>query len=70
MYLKSAHIRHYKSLDNALIEFSNPITVLVGPNAVGKSNVVDCLRFVRDAVSTDLEHAVSTRGGIGRVRQY
>ena len=32
--------------------------------------VVDCLRFVRDAVATDLEHAVSTRGGIGRVRQY
>ena len=70
MFLKSALIRHYKSLDNALIEFSNPITVLVGPNAVGKSNVIDCLRFVRDAVTTDLEHAVSTRGGIGRVRQY
>ena len=70
MYLKSAHIRHYKSLDNALIEFSNPITVLVGPNAVGKSNIVDCLRFVRDAVAADLEHAVSSRGGIGRVRQY
>jgi predicted ATPase len=70
VYLKSAHIRHYKSLDNAFVEFSNPITVLVGPNAVGKSNFVDCLRFVRDAVATDLEHAVSTRGGIGRVRQY
>ena len=70
MYLKSAHIRHYKSLDNVSIEFSNPITVLVGPNAVGKSNVVDCLRFVRDAVVADLEHAVSSRGGIGRVRQY
>ena len=70
MYLKSAHIRHYKSLDNVSIEFSNPITVLVGPNAVGKSNIVDCLRFVRDAVVADLEHAVSSRGGIGRVRQY
>ena len=70
MYLKSAQIRHYKSLDNVHIEFSNPITVLVGPNAVGKSNVVDCLRFVRDAVAIDLEHAVSKRGGIARVRQY
>ncbi len=70
MFLKSAHIRHYKSLDNVQIEFSNPITVLVGPNAVGKSNIVDCLRFVRDAVAVDLEHAVSKRGGISRVRQY
>lgn len=70
MFLKSATIRHYKSLDNVQIEFSSPITVLVGPNAVGKSNIVDCLRFVRDAIAFDLEHAVSSRGGIGRVRQY
>lgn len=70
MFLKSAHIRHYKSLDDVQVEFSNPITVLVGPNAVGKSNIVDCLRFVRDAVAIDLEHAVSKRGGISRVRQY
>ena len=69
MFLRSAHIRHYKSLDDVSIEFANPITVIVGPNAVGKSNLVDCLRFVRDAVRTDLEHAVSKRGGIGRVRQ-
>lgn len=70
MYLQSAHIRHYKSLDDVRVDFAEPITVIVGPNAVGKSNVVDCLRFVRDAVVTDLEHAVGKRGGIGRVRQY
>lgn len=70
MFLKSAHIRHYKSLDDVQVEFSDPITVVVGPNAAGKSNFVDCLRFVRDATATDLEHAVGTRGGIGRVRQF
>lgn len=69
MFLKSAHIKHFKSLDDVAIMFSDPITVLVGPNAVGKSNIVDCLRFVRDATAVDLEHAVSSRGGIGRVRQ-
>ncbi len=70
MFLTSASFKHFKSLDNVDVEFSTPITVLVGPNAVGKSNVVDGLRFVRDAVAVDLEHAVSKRGGIGRVRQY
>lgn len=70
MRLKSIRIRHYKSIDDVSLELSYPITVLVGPNAVGKSNLVDCLRFVRDAVSADLEHAVSSRGGIERVRQY
>ncbi len=70
MFLRSAHIRHYKSLDDVDLRFAAPITVLVGPNAVGKSNVVDALRFLRDAVAVDLEHAISSRGGIGRVRQY
>jgi predicted ATPase len=70
MKLRSAHIRHYKSLDDVEVKFSDGITVLVGPNAVGKSNVVDALRFVRDAMASNLEHAISTRGGITRVRQF
>ena len=70
MKLASVRIRHYKSLDDVRIDFSDRVTVLVGPNAVGKSNVVDSLRFVRDAVASELEHAVSARGGIARVRQY
>lgn len=70
MKLSSVRIRHYKSLDDVNIDFSDRVTVLVGPNAAGKSNIVDALRFVRDAVSFDLEHAISSRGGISRVRQY
>ena len=70
MKLASVRIRHYKSLDDVRIDFSDRVTVLVGPNAAGKSNVVDCLRFVRDAVSSGIDHAVSARGGIARIRQY
>ena len=47
-----------------------PITVLVGSNAVGKSNIIDALRFLRDAVTDGLDHAISSRGGIGAIRQY
>ena len=69
MHLQSAHIQHYKSLGDVTVEFATPITVVVGPNGAGKSNLADCLRFVRDGVVDNLEHAVTKRGGIGRVRQ-
>ncbi len=70
MQLRAAHFRHYKGLDDVRVEFAHPITVIVGPNAVGKSNLVDALRLLRDAVNTDLDHAIVKRGGITRIRQH
>ena len=70
MHLKRVHVRHYKSLDDVSVELDDRITVLVGPNAVGKSNFVDALRFLRDASADSLDHAVSSRGGITRIRQF
>ncbi|WP_293999339.1 AAA family ATPase [Sphaerotilus sp.] len=71
MFLRSAHIRHYKSLDDVRVEFTRPITVIVGPNAVGKSNFVDALRFASEtAVQSPMAVAVIQRGGIQRIRQH
>lgn len=43
---------------------------VVGPNASGKSNLLDALRFLRDIarVGGGFQQAVESRGGIGRVR--
>ena len=43
---------------------------LVGPNASGKSNLLDALRFLRDLVRVGggLEKAVADRGGVARLR--
>lgn len=70
MRLVDLRISHYKSLSDVALTDIQPVTVLVGCNGVGKSNVTDALRFLRDAVSQGLDHAVSTRGGIGLIRQY
>lgn len=70
MRLVDLRISHYKSLSEIALTDIQPVTVLVGCNGVGKSNVADALRFLRDAVSQGLDHAVSTRGGIGLIRQY
>lgn len=70
MRLVDLRISHYKSLSDIALTDIQPVTVLVGCNGVGKSNLADALRFLRDAVSQGLDHAVSTRGGIGLIRQY
>lgn len=41
---------------------------LVGPNASGKSNFLDAFRFLRDIAREGLQHAVSQRGGVSRIR--
>jgi predicted ATPase len=43
---------------------------LIGPNASGKSNLLDALRFLRDLVRVGggLEKAVDDRGGVSRLR--
>jgi len=69
MYLKSLKVQHYKSLDDVSVDFAEDVTIVVGPNGVGKSNFVDVLRFLRDAVADDLEHAVTKREGIQRLLQ-
>lgn len=70
MFLKSVSIQHYKSLAEVEISDLQPLTLLVGTNAVGKSNIVDALKFIRDIAVDGLDHAMSTRGGIGIIRQY
>lgn len=69
MRLTRVQIHHYKSLSEVEVELHPQVTVLVGPNATGKSNFVDALRFMRDATRDGLDHAIVTRGGLPRIRQ-
>jgi predicted ATPase len=43
---------------------------LVGPNASGKSNILDAIRFLRDLCKTGggLQSAVNSRGGLSKIR--
>ncbi len=52
MYLSHLHIRHFRSLYDVTLELK-PLTIFIGPNASGKSNVFKALRFLHDAVAGD-----------------
>ena len=66
--IKAVEIRNYKSLAQVTVTDLGPFTVLVGPNASGKSNFVDALAFVQECLSESIELALKKRGGISAVR--
>lgn len=59
--------RNFRSIANAKVELEG-LTVLVGPNASGKSNILDVLRFIKDALRLNLESAISRRHGAAAIR--
>ena len=60
-------LHNYKSIAACDVALSN-LTFLVGPKGAGKSNFLDSLEFVADALRTSLDHALKARGGIQEVR--
>ena len=60
--------RNFRSVADISVELDR-LTVLVGPNAAGKSTVLDILRFIKDALRFDLEVAISHRHGLEAIRR-
>ena len=59
--------RNFRELDVPLHE----VTYVLGPNAAGKSNLLDVFRFLRDVSKPKgggLQTAISERGGISKLR--
>lgn len=67
-FLERVRIRNYKSIGCCDVRMGR-FTALVGRNGSGKSNFLDALRFVSDALQTSLDHAIRARGGINEVRR-
>jgi predicted ATPase len=65
-FISRLRVRNFRSIADCDIEFSS-LTVLLGFNAAGKSNILDSLRFVADAIEGSPAEAISKRGGIRSV---
>jgi len=68
VFLTRVMLRNYKSIGYCDVKL-RPLTYLVGANGSGKSNFVDALHLVRDALVGSLDNALSERGGLAEVRR-
>jgi hypothetical protein len=66
--IRRVQLRNYKSIAQCDVELGR-LMFLVGRNGSGKSNFLDALRFVSDALRSSLDHALRDRGGVNEVRR-
>lgn len=69
MQITYIHLENWKNFHHCAVDLSNRCFI-VGPNASGKSNFLDALRFLRDIVKQGggLQTAVDSRGGMNKIR--
>lgn len=64
--IRRLRVKNYLSLKDVDLELGTR-NILVGPNMAGKSNLVDCFRFLTHMVSSGLSKAFLDRGGFPEV---
>lgn len=66
---RKLHLQNWKNFKEARVDLQDRM-FLVGPNASGKSNLLDALRFLRDLASLGggFGDAVRRRGGVSAIR--
>ncbi len=70
MYISKLKIRNWRNFTKADIDLRETVYI-IGPNASGKSNLLDIFRFMRDIVNPkggSLQQALASRGGLSKVR--
>lgn len=67
-FLTRVILRNYKSIGHCDVRL-RPLTYLVGVNGSGKSNFLDALHLVRDALNGSLDNAMNERGGLSEIRR-
>lgn len=61
--IRNLTVKRYRSLADVTLPFGT-VRLLIGPNAAGKSNLIDALRLLAEAVRSDMETDVTRRGGL------
>ena len=67
MFISRVKLQNWRNFKSASAELSRRVFI-IGPNASGKSNLLDAFRFLRDLAEKGLSQAVSVRGGVKPLR--
>ena len=69
MIVSHITLKNWRNFQSVDVDMGNRV-FLVGPNASGKSNLLDVFRFLRDITNPGggLQKAISDRGGIPKIR--
>jgi predicted ATP-binding protein involved in virulence len=51
MWLKTAVIKNFRGIENLPINFDKRANVIVGPNAIGKTTLLEAIRLVKGVLS-------------------
>lgn len=71
MRISRIKIKNWRNFRGANVSGISDVAYLLGPNASGKSNFLDVMRFLRDLAKSKggrLQEAVESRGGVSKIR--
>lgn len=71
MKLKKLDLSHFRSYQARVFDFSEPTTILVGPNASGKTSVIEAINLLTTGDSfraTKIDQMISFGAELGRVK--
>lgn len=63
MQIKNLSVKNFKSIKNVELSF-NSLTLIVGANASGKSNLINVFRFISNIMTMGIDNAIALQGGI------
>jgi predicted ATPase len=68
--LSRVQFKNWRSLRDVTIDFDTPITVFIGANASGKTNIIDGLRFLQQAEAFGILTVALAYQGDGQLRTF
>lgn len=68
--IEALAVKNYRSLKHVELRGLNPLTLIIGENASGKSALLDAFSFMAECMGMGIKGAVNKRGGIKNLRTW